>query len=159
MDAACEQAAVVHRTTSRLKFRDATESPVARTHGVSVSAARTRAKTELSNTELAAQLERRESRAVRRTEVEAKLQAYKAAKANHTDLLAKKEVDAIKKSFEEDRAGRRCPVINPYSKSIQWWESVIMAFLCYQAVELPFRLAFETVFYSASGIFNCRWAE
>ena len=84
---------------------------------------------------------------------------YKAAKANHADEIAKREVEALNQSFDEDRAGRRCPVINPYDRRIQWWDSMVLAFLCFQAVEMPFRLAFDKVFYTSSGLFACRWVE
>ena len=98
-------------------------------------------------------------RARERRETEAKIREYRQVVAMHADNLAKREVEQVKQSFEQDRAGRRCPVINPYDPSIRWWELAVLAVLCYQAVEMPLRLAFEGLVYSPTGLLVCNWVE
>ena len=100
-----------------------------------------------------------DARAQARAETEAKIREHRQTLANHAEVLAKREVDAVNRSFEEDRRGRRCPVINPYSVGIRWWEVMITAVLCYQAFEMPLRLAFEEYLYSRVGLSACRWVE
>ena len=94
-----------------------------------------------------------------RAEKEQKIREYRATLANHADFLARREVEAVNRSFEEDRAGRRCPVINPYDSTIRWWEVAITSVLCFQAVEMPLRLAFEGWIYSLPTLVVCRWLE
>ena len=142
-----------------------------------------------------------DARARARAQSEARIREFRTIVATHTEILAKREVEAVKQSFEEDRQGRRCPVINPYDAGIRWWELLItivvrprppkagpclhsqprlhplpllraarstlcssrlrstLAQLCYQAVEMPLRLAFGLLIYSEAGLIACRWVE
>jgi len=103
--------------------------------------------------------EGRKEREKERAETEAKIREYRVTRANHTEMLAKREAEAVKQSFEEDRRGRRCPVVNPYDRGIRWWESAITFILCYQAVEIPLRLAFASVLYTPESLLVTRWTE
>ena len=99
------------------------------------------------------------SRASQRKSNEERANAYSQARVAASARLAERELKEVQSSFEADRHGRRCPVINPYDRRMRYWEWMVMSFLCYQAIELPLRIAFEASFYSAQGVFVCRWIE
>jgi hypothetical protein len=84
-----------------------------------------------------------------------------ASDARHaaTAQQAKKAMEEISHAFEVAKVRTRCPVFNPYDRRMRYWEWTVMAFLCYQAIEMPLRLAFESSFYSAQGLFVCLWVE